>query len=138
LKIAVKVRIMRPAWVLSAPESRANQTGVPVESSATVNKGNSSVGLLIIALIVVAATVGLVSAFRSVSSPSTTVAISSAYFRVSASSIISSVVQQRPAGYVSEESKPGGGIGGNQIEDWAELDDSSGSLANMRLIGTVP
>jgi hypothetical protein len=56
----------------------------------------------------------------------------STYYQTDAASIVGSAIQGHTSGYTLEASKtPGTGGSGTQTEDWVELTDASGSVANM-------
>jgi hypothetical protein len=82
---------------------------------------------LLVAIIVVGVAVVIVSDFGQ--TPKVTTAFT--YYNIGADGIMTSAIQQHPAGYVLQSSKQVGNGGSTQVEDWAERGDSSGSVANM-------
>jgi len=87
--------------------------------------------LVAASLLAVIIVIGVVVVSISEFNQSPNVTTINTYYNVGADNVVSGAVQQHPAGYVLQSSKKFGNRESTQLEDWAELGDSSGSLANL-------
>jgi hypothetical protein len=87
--------------------------------------------LLAVTLLAVIIVVSVVAVLASALYQTPNATTISTYYDVGADSVLSSAIQQQPGGYLLQSSKQSGNGGSTQFEDWAQLSDSSGSLANM-------
>jgi hypothetical protein len=90
-----------------------------------------TIAIVILALLIVASVVALV--VTSLPSTNTTTATSTS-ISAGAAAIIASAVRTNPAGFTFESSKPTGSGNSTEISDWAILQQSDGSEANITVI----
>ena len=103
-----------------------------IQEPAKKRSTTLTVTIMVLALLIIAAVVALV--VTSKPSAATTTTATSTSITAGANATIASAVQTNPSGFALESSRPAGPGNSTQSSDWAILQQSDGSGANVTVI----